>query len=156
MRVLTDILRGIIPEGREKIVPRIPSLLQGNKDIPRGPETPTKFLVFANFEESLRLIEQTLKDIEEPYLMLQGTYAERARILDKFRYGSERVLLINSQKNCAGLNLQFTTDLIFMHKIIDPAIEAQVAGRAQRIGRTCNLNIHYILYDNEMGGPAND
>jgi len=156
VRILTDILRGIVPEGREKIVPRIPSLLQGNKNIPRGPETPTKFLVFANFEESLRLVERTLKDIGEPYLMLRGTYAERARILDKFRNGSERVLLINSQKNCAGLNLQFATDLIFMHKIIDPAIEAQVAGRAQRIGRTCNLNIHYILYDNEMGGPAND
>jgi uncharacterized DUF497 family protein len=66
----------------------------------------------------------------------------------KFKtYGS--VLLINSQQHCAGLNLQMATDVAFTHKIIDENVESQVAGRAQRIGRTCNLNIHYLFYQNE-------
>jgi hypothetical protein len=59
------------------------------------------------------------------------------------------VMLVNAQQYCAGLNLENTTDLVFFHRILDKNIEAQVAGRAQRIGRQSNLNIHYLLYNNE-------
>jgi hypothetical protein len=38
---------------------------------------------------------------------------------------------------------------VFFHKMIDKNIEAQVAGRAQRIGRICNLHMHYLMYNNE-------
>ena len=42
------------------------------------------------------------------------------------------------------------TDLVFMHKILDKSIEAQVAGRGQRVGRRYELKIHYLLYDDEV------
>ena len=60
------------------------------------------------------------------------------------------VLLVNSSQGCAGLNMQCATDLVFFHKILDTNIEEQVCGRAQRIGRVCNLGLHYLLYNNEQ------
>lgn len=59
------------------------------------------------------------------------------------------VLLVNSNENCAGMNIQFCTDIVFMHKIHNEHIEAQVSGRAQRVGRKFNLNIYFLLYKNE-------
>jgi hypothetical protein len=58
-------------------------------------------------------------------------------------------LIINSVRYSSGLNLQTATDVIFVHQITDAAWEIQVTGRALRIGRTNNLNIHYVLYENE-------
>ena len=85
------------------------------------------------------------------YLKLQGTHSKISTIISTFKNSNihPTVLLINSSEHCAGLNLQFATDLIFFHKIINDNIESQVAGRAQRIGRTSNLNIHFLLYTNE-------
>ena len=40
-------------------------------------------------------------------------------------------------------------DIIFAHKVESKDIEMQIIGRAARYGRTCDLNIHYVLYDNE-------
>ncbi len=62
---------------------------------------------------------------------------------------SIQVLFINSQQNCAGLNLQFATDLVFLHRIYDEAIEAQVIGRIHRAGRVFNSSVHYLSYNNE-------
>jgi uncharacterized DUF497 family protein len=59
-------------------------------------------------------------------------------------------MIINSTKHCSGLNLQTATDLIFAHKIIDKDIQSQVAGRIQRMGRTTQARIHFMLYKNEF------
>ena len=48
-----------------------------------------------------------------------------------------------------------STDLIFAHLITNHNIEAQVAGRGQRLGRMCQLNIHYMLYEDEFNNHIN-
>ncbi len=108
-----------------------------------------KVLVFANYNETLNLIEDALATNEIAYLRLGGTAQDKAKTIEKFRQ-SGRVLLINSREQCAGMNLEFATDLVYFHKILNKHLEAQVAGRGQRIGRKYNLRIHYLSYKNEV------
>lgn len=148
LKALLSIIKGEIPESREKIDINIPHLLTGCVDIEPDLTRQRKILLFANFNETLNLVENFLNERSIPFLRLGGTYQEKAEIVRQFKkHGT--VLLINSQQNCAGLNIQFATDLVYFHKITDRNIEAQVAGRAQRIGRTENLRIHYLVYKNE-------
>jgi SNF2 family DNA or RNA helicase len=56
---------------------------------------------------------------------------------------------MNTQHFGSGLNLENTTDMVLFHKI-DTENEKQVIGRAQRYGRKEPLNVHYLLYENEM------
>ena len=57
--------------------------------------------------------------------------------------------MLNTNYYGTGLNLENTTDLIFYHKMSSD-MEKQVIGRAQRVGRTSVLNIHYLYQDNEI------
>jgi SNF2 family DNA or RNA helicase len=56
--------------------------------------------------------------------------------------------LIDDSYFGVGLNIEYATDFIFIHKT-DPEIESQLIGRAQRFGRTEKLNIWKLLYPNE-------
>jgi SNF2 family DNA or RNA helicase len=88
------------------------------------------------------------------FSVLRGTHDQIRKVVKKYNLPNEhpdsiQVLLVNGAQYCAGLNLQVTSDIVYMHKVTDPAVEAQIAGRAARVGRTRNLNIHYVLYENE-------
>jgi SNF2 family DNA or RNA helicase len=48
-----------------------------------------------------------------------------------------------------GLNIEKTTDIIMFHRF-DNQAEQQLIGRAQRMGRTEPLKVHYLLYENEI------
>lgn len=148
LKALLEIINGKVPEGRTEYTPNITKLLNGRVDKPQTDKTVKKVLIFANFDETLDLIKSFLTEHKINYLHLQGTATQMHNIVQTWQ-NKGTVLLINSSHHCAGLNLQCVTDMVFFHKIIDANIEGQVAGRGQRIGRTCNLHIHSLLYNNE-------
>jgi ERCC4-related helicase len=115
-----------------------------------------KVLVFANFEETLHKVISTLKTENIKYWRLMGTSKEITEIVNTFTDCTDQcVLVINSVKNCSGLNLQSATDLVYMHTIQDMNIEGQVAGRAFRIGRKNALSVWYLQFTNEMDSLYN-
>jgi SNF2 family DNA or RNA helicase len=148
LKALYKIVKGEnIPE-REKVNNEIKNLLKGSVDIPQNAKTQKKVLLFAGFDESLNMIEEFCVERKIEYLRLCGNARQMAKTVKKFKtYGT--IMLINSQQYCAGLNLEFSTDLVFFHKILNENVEGQVAGRIQRIGRTVNGRIHYLCYRNE-------
>jgi SNF2 family DNA or RNA helicase len=109
----------------------------------------TKTIIFASFEESLNNISDLLTENKVRFLKLGGQTSSIHKQVTAFRNDVD-ILLVNSSLRCAGLNLEFATDVIFYHKIIDPKIAAQVICRAQRIGRTSNLQVHTLLYTEEF------
>ena len=58
------------------------------------------------------------------------------------------IVLLNAKYFGAGLNVQCTDEIIIFHRM-STDLEAQVIGRAQRIGRTTPLIINYLCYTNE-------
>lgn len=145
---IIDIIKGTKPKGQICIDISINNLMKGTCVLPDNKFN--KVLIFANYEETLNSIIKDLKSAKIDYWKLGGSHSEINKIVELFtNCNNACVLIINSTKHCAGLNLQTATDLIFAHKIIDPNVETQVIGRGQRLGRTSCLKIHYILYDNE-------
>lgn len=156
LQALWDILNKRRPDNTEEIKFRMNAVIEGRTNISQDDRN-RKILLFANFNETLELVEEFLQTRKKSYLRLQGDYKKVDDIIHQFRNDeSIPILLINSQQNCAGLNLQFATTVVFFHKLINRHIESQVVGRAQRIGRECNLEIYYLLYNNEANTVGNN
>jgi SNF2 family DNA or RNA helicase len=141
---------------RKKEQIHINKILIGPNDLPEAKKEEKKFLVFANFKETLDNLEKEMEEEGVSYMRLNGTSKQIADIVKRYKLPASdprtiNVLLINAARYCAGLNLQNTTDVIFTHKVIDKAVESQLVGRAVRVGRTKNLHVHYVLYHNEFG-----
>ncbi|AMN83517.1 putative helicase [Faustovirus] len=144
---LINIIHGNF-DTKNTVYRKIDHLMEGTTDIPVPQGIARKVLVFSNYDETSDNIQHELEQRGIKYYRLMGTYQELDNTIKRFKEDGE-VLIINSRQNCASLNLQFATDIVFMHKIIDHSVEAQVAGRVQRIGKTYNTNMHWIIYDTE-------
>jgi len=102
-----------------------------------------KILVFSNFNESFLILKKFLEEKKIHYLELRGTKEKRDNTIDLYKTGHVNVLLLNTIHSGAGLNLEQTTDIIVYHRLHDYQ-KTQVIGRANRIGRKINLNVHYL------------
>ena len=100
-------------------------------------------MIFSNFNESFVVIKKWLEERKILYLELRGTKEKRDNTIDSYKSGNVNVLLLNTIHSGAGLNLQETTDIIMYHRLHDYQ-KTQVIGRANRIGRKINLNVHYL------------
>lgn len=149
MLAMMEIIKGIVPTECRRVDVSIPNLMKGTHLMPDT--TYNKVLIFANYDETIRNIKTSLTEEKIDYWQLGGTHREITETVALFTYCKKTcVLIVNSTKHCAGLNLQTATDLIFAHKIIDPNVETQVIGRGQRLGRTSRLRVHFMMYQNEF------
>ena len=108
-----------------------------------------KFLIFSSHDQSFQYIENALKLVNQPFVKLLGSISRINTIINNYKKNNTNVLMLNTNHYGTGLNLENTTDLIFYHKM-SCDMEKQVIGRAQRVGRTSVLNIHYLFQDNEI------
>jgi SNF2 family DNA or RNA helicase len=69
-----------------------------------------------------------------------GSADEVANAIKKYKTESVQVMLLNSKMEGAGMNLENTSHLLFMHATA-PTLVEQVVGRAQRYGRSGRLHI---------------
>jgi SNF2 family DNA or RNA helicase len=149
INAVVDIINGnpIKVEGRQVNINTY-NLIKGIGDLPEPGIR--KVLIFANYMETIRQIEKEFNDKKIPYLRLMGTPRQINDIVHTFNEVDGNIsLIIDSARHCSGLNLQTSTDLVFMHRMVDKNIESQVIGRGQRLGRRYNLNVHFMLYKNE-------
>jgi SNF2 family DNA or RNA helicase len=110
------------------------------KDIVRGRK---KTVVFCNYEESFRIIKRILDYEGIQYGILNGKQESRSKIIDSYVNGDLPVILLKSMYNGNGINLENTTDIILYHDM-NEYTRVQVIGRANRLGRTNELNVHYL------------
>ncbi len=106
----------------------------------------SKFLICSDYDNTFIEIEEKLKNISIQYDKIKGNHISNT--INRYKNGNLKVLLVNSKYYGSGLNLENTTDIILFHKL-DSEIEKQTIGRAQRAGRTCPLNVWYLLHKSE-------
>jgi SNF2 family DNA or RNA helicase len=99
-------------------------------------ESGHKVLVFSQFVEMLKLIEQELNAIKAPYYMLTGKTTQRQELVEAFE-ADERpvVFLISLKAGGTGLNLTSASHVILFDPWWNPAAEAQAIDRTHRIGQ---------------------
>jgi superfamily II DNA/RNA helicase len=109
----------------------------------------TKWLIFNdNGNVLIRYQEFLLKQEIKAVMLDGGNEKVIEKSLKDYKEGDVQVLLLNSMIEGAGMNLENTTHLLFMHKTAEKFIE-QVMGRAQRYGRTTPLNVIMLFNKHE-------
>jgi hypothetical protein len=107
-----------------------------------------KTLIFSCSDTSFVKLTPILDRNGIRYDYLKGTGSHINNVMEKYKNGNVNVLLVNVRYYGSGFNMENTTDVIMFHKF-DTEIEKQVVGRAQRYGRTKELNVWYLMYENE-------
>ena len=102
-----------------------------------------KFLIFSAYDNTFTPLCKLLNENKFKFGKIDGTISSRLKNIESFKYGNTKIILLNSNFNSAGINLQETTDIILYHSM-PISTENQIIGRAQRIGRTEQLNVHHL------------
>ena len=102
-----------------------------------------KFLIFSAYDATFVPICKLLKENNFKFVKIEGNVHTRQKNVNLFKYGSTNIILLNSNFNSAGINLQETTDIILYHSM-PSSTKNQIIGRAQRIGRVEHLYIHHL------------
>lgn len=140
-----------IKHPRKRIDVQVKGLLLGDDELPAANAKSRKFVIFSNHSGILGEITSELIKCKIGYMLLQGTAKQRHEQIQIHKNDKKiKVLLLNSMKACAGIDMPYITDMIFCHEFMDKEIQGQASGRGQRMGRQNKMTYHYVLYDNEM------
>lgn len=103
-----------------------------------------KTLVFSAYQESFQQIAKVLEYRRLKYDILRGTGPQLKRIVNSYKSGPTDFLLLDASNFGCGLNLEDTSDIVFLHQFSED-VTNQVIGRAQRQGRKGKLNVWYFI-----------
>jgi hypothetical protein len=122
---------------QDMVIRLISDIISKNKD--------AKIILFSEFDQTFDMIKSVLQSSHIVFKECKGTSKTRENVLKNFRVGNVPILFLNANYNGAGINLQETTDIILYHEMND-SIKTQIIGRANRLGRTSELNVHTLIY----------
>jgi SNF2 family DNA or RNA helicase len=114
-----------------------------------------RFMIFANYPQTFEKIKHALEENKITHNILKGSASDIGSTIDNFTNNKIKVLMLNTKHFGAGMNLQMATHIIFYHRFESREIEEQAIGRAQRLGRTGQLSVFYLLHDNELNNFDN-
>lgn len=123
------------PAEFEKLLQKI-----NNKDL--------RLLIFSNYDASFEQLLSILKKYNIKYNNIKGTADHINLLVNEYKKGTVQCLLLNAKYYGSGLNLENTTHIVKYHKMSSD-LDKQIEGRAQRPGRTCELEIYDLVYENE-------
>lgn len=151
LRAVSAILAGIPPSGYVSYKLSLMPLLVGGDMRECPPEIPRKILIYTGFSRSAAVIAEYLSAISADHAILQGNCGERQNIVECAKKHTRPFALIAAAlTDCAGINMEFMTDLVLYHAPADRGVLAQIFGRVQRIGRVYSANIWHLCYKNEL------
>ncbi|MBU6159681.1 MAG: DEAD/DEAH box helicase [Myxococcales bacterium] len=102
-----------------------------------------KALVFSQFTSLLDLVEGPLTAAGLQWLRLDGStaVARRKTLVEEFQQGDASVFLLSLKAGGTGLNLTAADTVVLLDPWWNPAVEAQAADRAHRIGQMRSVTI---------------
>jgi hypothetical protein len=122
------------------------TLLKIIKEKPDG-----KYLVFSKYDSGFMKLMRTLQDNDINSSELKGNTAHMVNVLERFKTGQIKVILLNTNFAGSGIDISYATDVIIYHDM--GIAKHQAIGRAQRVGRNTVLTVHHLYYEHEM--PTN-
>jgi hypothetical protein len=108
-----------------------------------------KAIIFSDYSNIFTKIESYCNEINIGISELdKGNMREIEKAVIDYKIGNSKIMLANSSLFGCGMNLENSSHIIFVHKM-NTAMEMQVIGRAQRLGRKGVLHIINLEYENE-------
>ena len=115
-----------------------------------------KVLIFSQFVEMLRLIENEVQSHGWFYAMLHGQTRDRPSEIDKFQSGDAQVFLISLKAGGTGLNLTAADTVILYDPWWNPAVERQAMDRAHRIGQDKPVFVYRLYTEGTVESAIQD
>ena len=104
--------------------------------------------MFTKNDNGFEIIKNKMIENDIKFEFLKGNTLHMMNVLDKFKKGEIKIILLNTQYAGSGIDINYATDVIIYHSM---GIEKkQAIGRAQRVGRTEQLYIHNLAYEHEI------
>jgi SNF2 family DNA or RNA helicase len=104
-----------------------------------------RVLLFSQFTELLKLIEEELVKKNIPYVKLTGQTRDRETPIKQFQEGKVPLFLISLKAGGTGLNLTAADTVIHYDPWWNPAVEDQASDRAHRIGQKKTVFVYKLL-----------
>lgn len=104
-----------------------------------------RVLVFSQFVQMLRLIEQDIKERGYDYAWLSGKTQNRTELVQRFQNGTVPIFLISLKAGGVGLTLTAADTVILYDPWWNPAVERQAMDRAHRIGQDKPVFVHRLI-----------
>jgi superfamily II DNA or RNA helicase len=110
-------------------------------------ETTSGVLLFSQFTDVLRVVEQLLKSRGIDPLYLDGSTSEKRRreLVSIFQSGANKFFLISLRAGGTALTLTQADTVIHLDPWWNPAVENQASDRAHRIGQTRRVFIYKLV-----------
>lgn len=103
-------------------------------------------LVFSQWTGLLDLIEPHLSAASIPYVRLDGTTRDRAKVVEQFQAeDGPPVMLLSLKAGGTGLNLTAADHVFLVDPWWNPAVEEQAADRAHRIGQDKPVLVYRLV-----------
>lgn len=109
-------------------------------------------LIFSQFVDVLKLVEQRLQKRKIEYCYLDGSMssAKRKQQVDKFQNGDAPLFLISLKAGGTGLNLTAADYVLHLDPWWNPAVEQQASDRAHRLGQTRPVTVYRLIAQNTI------
>ena len=105
--------------------------------------------MFSGYDATFNGIQEDLDAADIKFATLNGSNARINKLLREFNAGKWQTLFLNARNMGAGLNIDAATHVVLFHKM-SQELEAQIIGRANRLGRTAPITVVHLLHDNEV------
>ncbi|WP_283708876.1 DEAD/DEAH box helicase [Pseudoalteromonas prydzensis] len=109
-------------------------------------------LIFSQFVDVLKLLEQRLQKRGINYCYLDGSMSsnKRKQQVDKFQAGNAPLFLISLKAGGTGLNLTAADYVVHLDPWWNPAVEQQASDRAHRLGQTRPVTVYRLIAQNTI------
>lgn len=116
------------------------------KQIIRDAPTDDKILIFSQWTHSLEVLKAHLRLNGVSYLKYHGAQdvSEKNQVIDEFKKGKARVLLMSLTSGGVGLDLSCANHVIIMDSWWNQALEEQAIDRVYRIGQKKKVEVHRL------------
>lgn len=105
-----------------------------------------KALVFSQWTSLLDLVEPGLRERGIDFARLDGSTRDRGAVVERFQSANgPPVLLLSLRAGGTGLNLTAADHVFLLDPWWNPAVEAQAADRAHRIGQERPVVVHRLI-----------
>jgi SNF2 family DNA or RNA helicase len=104
----------------------------------------SKILLFSCHNSTFGNIKNFMQNDNILFKELKGSIHSIENTISDFKNGKIKVLFLNSNYSGSGINFQECTDIIIFHDMSED-LKKQIIGRANRIGRTIPLKVHYLF-----------
>jgi SNF2 family DNA or RNA helicase len=107
-----------------------------------------KVLMFSGYDATFYGMEEKLSGANISFANVNGSNARITKMLKDFNAGKYSILFLNARNMGSGLNIDCATHVVLFHRMSSD-LEAQIIGRAMRLGRTAPLEVVHLLHENE-------